>query len=304
MGGLLGFSRRRAGALALPLVQSDDWYAMTSYLGIVYKPTDTYSPPYVFNYGKGMWIHEGNVYMSGNVDDSQGPGRMSLAAISGTCAGNITHNDAILQVPFTGSPLYVSGCMVYGDKLYTSQVAKYDETDENGGVVRCDLDLTNVGSIYTPVSNRDGTNRGTCGPMIAIPEIWQDLLGGPCAILGCQASLIQNCCNGYGFGVFDPADIQLAGGTFPVDHLLWYPWTFDPEVYPSLSRSGDGNNEVWFNQRNTQTITALIPPGSRSLLFLSSHGYGASGGVPECRPGSSVHSGPYRLQVTAYDLPI
>jgi hypothetical protein len=264
------------------------------------KPPE--SGGYSFLYGTGMYIYSGQVYMSGNSNLGAGPGRYSLPSLGGAGVGNIAHNDSICQLPATDpSPIYAVSCLVSGSNVLTSQIRKYDSTN-TGGIVKSDLSLANVGGLAIPISNRGGNSRGITGKMIDIPVLWQSLLGGPHAILGVQASLIQNCCNGYGLSVFDAANVPQAGGNFDVDTLLWYPHNGPNGNAPSLQRVGGAANEPYFNWRNDCTVTAFIPSGSRSLLFVACHGYGPDGGVTGTPRDGSTDSDPYRLQVTAYDL--
>jgi hypothetical protein len=118
-------------------------------------------------------------------------------------------------------------------------------------------------------------------------------------------SIVTQAQMGYGFGIFDPADVSSGGGSVPVDVLLDYDAAHPLEPYPpqgaytSYPKNASGGTDL-YSVTNAPLGTALIVPGSRSLLFITCHGYGVADNG--CRPGSSVNNSPFRIQVVAYDL--
>lgn len=288
--------------LSYGLVQEEDWSYMVSYLGTVRAPPN-------FDYGGLGWhVNNGTVYASGNYAASEGFGAFSLPSIGGQ--GNLI--TSVRSIPgsigVSGTYEKPSGSIVYKNRLYIVRHAHYDgdgvQNRNRNWIVSCDLLMTNCSSINRMSPNRNGEVRGLAGNLIHIPAAWQPILGGPVGVVASQSSLVQSVANGYGLGVFDPSDVSMSGSDVPVDVLLYYP--FDDPIEPIAGTpeyapyNAAGGNDL-FNV-NTAIVTAFIPEGSRSLLFVAVHGYGRDGGQSNCRNGSSVHTGPYRLQVVAYDL--
>jgi hypothetical protein len=160
--------------------------------------------------------------------------------------------------------------------------------------------LTGFTNLFaTPTENMRNFGQG----LYLIPSEWRATLGGPCAVLGWHLSIVSNAQCGYGFAVFDPANV--GSGNVPLTPLLNYP--FENAVEPGDSsftgwstypKNANGGTDL-FSSTNAAMASCFIAPGSRSLLFITSHGYGVAN--TGCRTGS-VHNDPNRVQVVAYDL--
>ena len=200
----------------------------------------------------------------------------------------------------------------YGGNVYCSKYSTYTAIEQGAWIQRGSTSLAS----FTALSASSGHNaRLFAQAFMPIPAIWQSLLGGPVAALGSRLSIIANAQCGYGFVVFDPANV---GSNVPVIPLLNYPYgnsgstALEPgDAGFSGTRVVDGltwntwpknanNGTDLFSSTNAYVAGAMIVPGSRSLLFITAHGYGVADNG--CRPGSSVHNDPNRMQVVAYDL--
>ena len=192
--------------------------------------------------------------------------------------------------------LEVSGSLLVTKmgEYHTEAQPEFIQRGDPGGSGFSDLD---------DIAGVDNARRLTQG-LVRIPPAWQELLGGPVATLGSRLSIISNAQVGYGIATFDPSEVGT--GTVTVHPLLDYTYGNPLEApdsshpdWDSAPKNALGGTDL-VSSTNAPLGTAFIPTGSRSLLFVTVHGYGLSD--VGCRAGSSVHNGPYRMQVVAYDL--
>lgn len=264
--------------------------------------------------GAGMSWDDVNdrLYMTGLRTDGS-VGRLSLP--TSVSSGTADTVDAPVAISGSWGPTQaavVTGSLVYDGELYVAKSVDYDaNTDQSGWIKKMTLTMGSQGSINT--MSAGGTYvRMLSGAMGHIPAEWQDLLGGPAFTTGGRMSIVTNAQPGYGFAVFDPADVSSGGGSVTVTKLLNYehvspsddsrslePVSGYHTSYSSYPKNGNGGTDL-YSVANAFLGTAFIHPGSRSLLFVTCHGYGAADNG--CRPGSSVHNDPNRIQVVAYDL--
>lgn len=282
-----------ADPLSLPLVQSSD--AIFTFLGTIAMPATIAQDDGVAAGGMALSAAGTSLYLTSFFG--------SVAKVSLPASGVGT---AGLQVGWTATP--GSGgpnqnklaALEYGGQVYCSKYSTYTEVAQAGWIQRGTTALTG----FTGLSATSGQNtRLFAQAFMPIPTAWQALLGGPVAALGSRVSIISNSCCGYNFVTFDPATV---GGNVPVTPLLLY--TYSNPIEPgdsgfagwaSAPKNANGGTDL-FSSTNAAIAGALIVPGSRTLLYVTAHGYGLANNG--CRPGSSVHNDPNRLQCVAFDL--
>lgn len=288
--------------LSLPL-------ATSSNLSITLR--GTWSTPGAFEYGGGgMSIGNGSQIYVGGLDTSQIFGRMSIPSLSGTASTQVTPVTISGGVGPGGSSAddrRITGSLYYNGDLYVGETSYYDTDNAMDKWIKvCSADLSTQG-VFSGVTRLKGsTTRMISGPMMHIPALWQDLLGGPAAVLGCHLSIITHSQCGYGFAVFDPATVVSGGTAVTVNDLLGYEYANALEPggasfpgWAGYPKNANGGTD-YFSQVGQPLGTAIIPEGSRTLLFIGTHGYGVADNG--CHAGSSVVADPCRLQCVAYDL--
>lgn len=305
-----------ASPLDLPLVQeSDNTFARLGEITI---------SGFDFEFGgAAMSWDDANerLYMTG-LRTSHKLGRLTLPATVG--GGNAATSLAPVTVSGSAGPgtgqVILSGSLVYNSRLIVSKMDDYDGDAFLGQTHWClaaDLNVANQGTMNTQSASGVYVRR-MCGGMGHVPAIWQDLLGGPAFVTGGRNSIVSRAQCGYGFGVFDPDDVLAGGAAVPVTVILDYPYgnagstalepgdsshsgvrVVDGLTWSTWPKNANGGTDL-YSSTVAHLGTAIIPAGSRSLLFITCHGYGIANNG--CRPGSSVHNDPNRIQVVAYDL--
>lgn len=283
--------------LSLPLVRADD--DILSFVG-------TYQLPAALVDDDGR--------AGGGYAMSQDGNYMYVTSFYGNIAKYripILNDFASLEFGWTATPgripadSGIHGALVeYNGELYKTKYAEYVVHGETKWIQRGSVDGDNFSGLFR-ISGVDNARRLAQGFM-HIPELWRSTLGGPVAVLGSRLSIISNAQNGYGFAVFNPGNIGTDNSVKP---LLDYPFISPLEPgspsypgYREYPKNSIGGTDL-FSHTNAPLAGAMIVPGSRSLLFITTHGYGPSAGSgSRCRQGSSVSNDPYRLQVVAYDL--
>lgn len=276
-------SQATGDLLSLPLVQSTD--AIFDYLGTFSVPTTIAEDQGVGSGGFNVSEDGDYLYINAFFD---AVAKITVPAVGGSASLAFAWTETADSPEGSGQ---VHGTTLeYNGYLYKSKYRSYDTGSQSKWLQRG----TTSGGSWTNLSSTSGLNmRLLSQGFYRIPSEWQSLLGGPCATLGSRLSIISNAQNGYGFAVFDPEDV---GSNVAVTPLLNYP--YGNEI-PGNTSNAEGGNDL-FSVTNAPVITAFIAPGSRSLLFITTHGYGDSDNG--CRSGSSVHNDPNRVQVVAFDL--
>ena len=200
----------------------------------------------------------------------------------------------------------IHGALVeYNGELYKTKYAEYvTQVTSSKWIQKGSTNGDNFSNLYN-VSGVDNPRRLAQGFM-HIPEIWQSTLGGSVAVLGSRLSITSQSQNGYGFAVFSPENIGSNNSVTPLlDYTFSNPLEPQYSAIPGFGYNSNGGNDL-YSRTSAPLASALIVPGSRSLLFITTHGYGPGTGTGKdtsgCRPGSSVYNHPYRMQVVAYDL--
>jgi len=201
----------------------------------------------------------------------------------------------------------VFGALVHDGRLILVPASYYEGPMVNW-CQSADLDLTSFGSINGMTTQRGASIRALSAGLGHLPPEWHSIFGGSAFAFGGSMQQVALASCGPAFGVFDPDDVSDVGGTVSMNDLLYYTEAhpiepFAPSTYPEtyIGYNSMGGTDL-FAIQTLPTGTAFIYPGSRSLLFVYGHGYGPYGNNTGCYGGSSVFSGPYRLQVVAYDL--
>lgn len=267
--------------------------------------------------GAAMAINGNQLYLSGNRQQPR-VGRLTLPATVGSSA-----TTSVVPVG-TGSaggsnPSIVSGSLVLNGNLYLTASIDYDGNgDQNRWIQVANLSVGGQGTMCSMNASNGAYVRRLSQCLGHIPAEWQSILGGPCFAFGARLSIISNAQCGYGCAIFNPANVSAGGGSVACTTLLDYPYgghgstalepgdagfsdvrVVDGLTYSSYPKNANGGTDL-FSTTNAHLGTAFIAPGSRSLLFITCHGYGVADNG--CRPGSSVNNSPFRIQVVAYDL--
>lgn len=194
----------------------------------------------------------------------------------------------------------VGGLLPWGDKLI---VTAYSYYDGSGSQVKSHFassrDLNNPTDAQGPFvvgSLRAGVVSGYMSP---VPMAWRSIFGAPAFTGNCCLSVIGRTSFGPAIFAFDPADVGVKDPV-PTNALLNY-----PAAHPLAST---GATSTLFNG-TSHVKAALMPEGTRSLLFFGRHGIGpycyGEGGNLECKDpevsSKGEHAYPYVYRVWAYD---
>ncbi len=212
-----------------------------------------------------------------------------------------------------GATTTVNGLLIDGGLLVISAGNDYTHSQPVSHWKR-PKDLSINGQVSRPVAVRGDKSftdpRGTAGYMCNVPRGLQEALGAP-ALTGWVAdSIVTATSDGPAAFAFDPAALGKSGSQ-TVQTLLFYPDGHSLE--PSIAGK---SNKTW-NWTSTARGCA-VPDGTRTVLFLGSHGtgpflYGVGGpnGRTTDQPHQPIydpadtstgeHAWPYRYQVWAYD---
>jgi hypothetical protein len=187
----------------------------------------------------------------------------------------------------------VSGALVYNGRLIVQKRNYYDTDGGANSHTAGDLNVSNF-CASTRLANLPSVQFGN-GYMGHIPLEWQALFGGPAFAGNSCMSIIGKCSNGPSFYVFDPDDV---GVTSPVPSI---PLMYYNTTHP-LVEDPDAANDIWI-RADTKNSGIIFASGTRSVLFVSRHGYGPRKYKVDdgCGGGGGESAAPYRRQVTAFD---
>lgn len=295
------------GPLSLPLVDSNT--PLFTYLGTFDQPAAN-----AFGYGgSGLSVDSGKLYCSGLQNGGATFGQMSIPSIGAEATTLITPVSVPSDInqDASSSHTIVTGSLAYGSFLYLTLGIFYDATGaQDGFLVRCNKNLTGFGTPCTANGDAGSADSLFSGQMGIVPEIWRSLLGGPAFIAGMHGGLgiVSQSCNGFGFSTFDP-DAVTPGSPVALTEWLNYPYVHT--LFGRTATNAKGGDDL-ISDYDGSPGCAFIPAGSRSLLFLRSHTFGAhsGAGTSPCDTSASGSNDtptgddlPYRrMQVIAYDL--
>lgn len=280
-----------------PLLQSSD----VTFLGSFHAPEN-------FNHGcAAMSLSDDGtqMYCSGPwAGDVATLGRLTIPTnLSGSPTA--TQVQAPVNIPgTTGAPanIAIGGSMVYNNRLIVSKRVWYD-SQSNGDYTHT-AGTTSITGFPTgnlaQLANLGQLAQSASGYMGKIPTEWQSLLGGPAFTGNSAMSIITRCSAGPSFFVFDPDDVKVTN-PIPNEPLMLFDW--------NLGQSLDGQDSVAndiYSRADQNNGGMAFPSGTRSVLFITTHGTGArcygSGCTDPCFEGApGEHAYPYRQQITAFD---
>jgi hypothetical protein len=177
-------------------------------------------------------------------------------------------------------------------------------------------DFNDVGHVTGPFKTSAPKAGYVAGYFAQIPQAWQAALGGSVLSGLCCTPIISRTSSGPSAWIINPADIGTAK-TIPVTPLVYYPFSDPLGAY--------GTSNPYFN--GTGGVSgAVFPEGTRSVLFIGTHGTGPycyGPGTPDASkagkpaidvgdtsdrwcfdptsPYKSPHGYPYVYRVWAYD---
>jgi hypothetical protein len=207
---------------------------------------------------------------------------------------------SIADVPVKLGPqaARIAGLLPLDGKLYSTYFLYYDAAFQQRRThFVSSLDLSNKTDARGAF--KVGTERPgyTYGYMGTVPAEWRSTLGGPALTGACCLAIIGRTSWGPAVSTFDPAQMNEAaeGSTVPATALLYYTEKTALGVWA-------GQGEL-FNA-TTQIGGVVFPEGSRSVLFIGSHGTGPY--CYKCLDRHGVRTGgpyaaPYVYRVWAYD---
>ena len=191
----------------------------------------------------------------------------------------------------------IGGLLPWGDKLYATAFIFYDaNTVQKRSHFVSSRDLSQPGDATGPFRIQADKAGYVSGYMAVIPPAWRQLLGGPALTGNCCLSVIDRTSYGPAVSSFDPANIGVIDPV-PATPLVYY--TAENPLAPYTSSGTDFNG--------TSQIRGLVfPEGSRSVLFIGTHGTGTwCYGAEQCKDptgdGQGTHAYPYINKVWAYD---
>jgi hypothetical protein len=192
----------------------------------------------------------------------------------------------------------VGGLLPYKGKLYATAYSYYDALGKqtlSHFVSNTNLALTtDAQGPYRIDAPKAGY---VSGYMTPIPTAWQAALGGPVLNGNCCVSIISRTSYGPAAFAIDPTQIG-ASAAAPATPLIYYTPTNPLGAF-------NGTNQ-YFNG-STDVVGVAFPEGTRSVLFVGSHGVGAYcyGTGVECNDPAIAskgnHAYPYKYYVWAYD---
>ncbi len=205
----------------------------------------------------------------------------------------------------------VGGLLVDNGKLIVSVYDYYDGCACNAQTSHfvSGLTLSTTGDVQGPFKVGSLNPGLVAGYMTPIPAEWQAALGGSVITGSCCLAVVGRTSFGPSAFAFNPAD--LGSTPAPASPLVYY-----PDAHQTLgvwSGTWDGTTTL-FNG-TTDVKGAVLPQGTRSLLFFGDQGvgpfcYGAgvatAPGLNECfdptDTSKGTHAYPYQYQVWAYDV--
>jgi hypothetical protein len=204
--------------------------------------------------------------------------------------------------PNRANPAGLDGLLVSGARLYGSAAVYYDASNDQRRSHFARSLALNESSFSGLFQVWDTGKTGyVSGYLADIPAEWQPLLGGPAITGQCCIPIVSRTSYGPSAFAWNPADLTGAG---PVraQPLLYYPGDHPLSAWDGTSAVYNGSTEI---------RGAVIPEGTRTLLFVGRQGtgpfcYGDGGANGECKDpvvgDKGTHAYPYRYQIWAYDL--
>ncbi len=213
------------------------------------------------------------------------------------------------------STLKLGGSLVFNDRLIVTMYSYYDaDSTQALSHFASSLDLTSQADADGPFALEGSANaRSKAGYMTTIPAEWQAAFGGPALTGNCCLSILGASSAGPAVSVFDPDDVGVIDPV-PASTLLFYP------LGNPTTADGTETNDLFI--QSDAVVGVAFPAGSRSVLFVGTHGQGeycygpgtsdqSLHGTPDgegnvycydlVSSAKGTHAYPYVHQVWAYD---
>lgn len=219
---------------------------------------------------------------------------------------------AIAQIPGDRN---ITGLLVMGENLYGSAAVYYDaNNDQVVSHYARSATLSQRGVVGMKQVWADKHTGFVSGYMAAIPQEWQQKLGGPAATGQCCIPIAWRTSWGPSAFAFNPPDISSLAKV-PASPLLYY-----ADAHPTLGQ-WEGNGYVY--SAATQITGMVFVAGSRTALYFGRTGTGpfcyGEGTVNAALAGTATgdgsiycydptdaskgqHGYPYNYQIWAYDM--
>lgn len=274
------------------LLQSTD----ITYLGKFGIPNPVSgSHPQSFSFG-GMGLAIGadgsSLYVGGHVYNHS----LGRVAIPSTLGGTTTVIQAPVHIPGSvgsGDGIELAGSLVYNGRLIVQKRIYYDNLGTGPTHAVGNLNISGFSS-FTRLANIPSQQFAN-GYMGLIPPEWQPLLGGPAFTGNSAMSINSMVSNGPSFYVFNPDDVGVKN-PIPSIPLMYFDYPNNMLANPDIA------NDL-FSRADQSNAGIVFPSGTRSILFISRHGYGAPTykKADGCGGEHGEGAAPYRRQVTAFD---
>ena len=194
------------------------------------------------------------------------------------------------------------GLLVFNNRLYGSAFSWFDVNHSQIlSHYVSSLDFSNVKASQGMFQLGETGAGFVSGYMTLIPEEWREALGGPALTGNCCIPIIARSSLGPAAFTFNPLDVGTKS-PIPAIPLVYYPHSNPLGEWSSTNPYFNGS---------TRIKGLVLPPSSRSLLFIGRHGqgtwcYGIGGAEGECpdptNSNKANHAYPYANQVWAYDV--
>ncbi len=192
----------------------------------------------------------------------------------------------------------LGGSLVWNGRLIVSAYSYYD-ADGSARVSHfaSGLNFSQAGDAQGPFQVGQSGGGFVGGYMGVIPTEWRAILGGAALTGQCCLSIISRTSSGPAVSVFNPDDV---GRVSPVPAIPLVGYPLSTPLAPNNSQNALFNNA-------TAITGVAFPAGTRSVLFIGTHGKGqyCYGESALCGDPAGIYKGshayPYVHQVWAYD---
>ncbi len=204
--------------------------------------------------------------------------------------------------PDRANPAALDGLLVLGDRMFGTAAVYYDAGNSQRRSHFARSLALNESSYSGLFPVWDSARTGyVSGYLALVPAEWQPLLGGPAITGQCCIPIVSRTSYGPSAFSWNPADLGRTTAVHAVP-LLYYPGDHPLAAWDGTSVIYNGTTEIH---------GAVIPDGTRTLLFVGRQGtgtfcYGEGGANAACNDpvndDKGNHAYPYRYQIWAYDL--
>lgn len=194
--------------------------------------------------------------------------------------------------------LHIGGLLPYNGRLLANAVLIYDSAYvQKQSIFVSGFDLSQPKDALGPFAVTGPMTGYVAGYMGVIPMAWRQLLGGPAFTGNCCINIIGRTSYGPAAFSFDP-DVTGKVEPVPTNPLVYYTATQPLAPFNGKSEQFNGT---------TRIAGAVMPDGTRSMLFFGTQGLGefCYGTGATCKDpmyaDNGTHAYPYVHRVWAYD---